>query len=196
MPSIIQAGNAASSGLVTTGATDGILELRSGTAVGGTVAITVDAAQNIVLAKGISVGVSAAPAFSAFNSTAQAIPAGTYTKILFNTKEFDTNSNFDNTSASRFTPTVPGYYSVTGQINMAGQTTGGCFLVIYKNGSLNKSGGIAAASSIGAAATIATLVLCNGTTDYIEMFTLNSGSFNTNFGSLNTYFQAFLARSA
>ena len=47
MPSIIQAGNAASTGLVTTGATDGILELRSGTAAGGTVAMTVDAAQNI-----------------------------------------------------------------------------------------------------------------------------------------------------
>ena len=47
MPSIIQAGNAASTGLVTTGATDGILELRSGTATGGTVAMTVDAAQNL-----------------------------------------------------------------------------------------------------------------------------------------------------
>lgn len=43
MPSIIQAGNTASSGLVTTGATDGILELRSGTAVGGTVAMTINA---------------------------------------------------------------------------------------------------------------------------------------------------------
>ena len=47
MPSIIQAGNAASTGLVTTGHTDGILELRSGTAAGGTVAMTVDAAQNL-----------------------------------------------------------------------------------------------------------------------------------------------------
>jgi len=43
MPSIIQAGNAASTGLVTTGATDGILELRSGTATGGTVAVTINA---------------------------------------------------------------------------------------------------------------------------------------------------------
>jgi len=43
MPSIIQAGNAASTGLVTTGATDGILELRSGTAAGGTVAMTINA---------------------------------------------------------------------------------------------------------------------------------------------------------
>jgi len=50
MPSIIQAGNAASTGLVTTGATDGILELRSGTASGGTVAVTVDAAQNLTSA--------------------------------------------------------------------------------------------------------------------------------------------------
>ena len=51
MPSIIQAGNAASTGLVTTGHTDGILELRSGTAAGGTVAMTVDAAQNLTFTK-------------------------------------------------------------------------------------------------------------------------------------------------
>jgi len=55
MPSIIQAGNAASTGLVTTGATDGILELRSGTAAGGTVAVTVDAAGAVTAANGLAV---------------------------------------------------------------------------------------------------------------------------------------------
>ena len=55
MPSIIQAGNAASTGLVTTGATDGILELRSGTAAGGTVAMTINAAGAVAAANGLAV---------------------------------------------------------------------------------------------------------------------------------------------
>ena len=55
MPSIIQAGNAASTGLVTTGATDGILELRSGTAAGGTVAMTINAAGAVTAANGLAV---------------------------------------------------------------------------------------------------------------------------------------------
>jgi len=55
MPSIIQAGNAASTGLVTTGATDGILELRSGTASGGTVAMTINVAGAVSAANGLAV---------------------------------------------------------------------------------------------------------------------------------------------
>jgi len=55
MPSIIQAGNAASTGLVTTGATDGILELRSGTAAGGTVAMTINAAGAVSTTNGLAV---------------------------------------------------------------------------------------------------------------------------------------------
>jgi len=56
MPSIIQAGNAASTGLVTTGATDGILELRSGTAAGGTVAMTINAAGAVTASGSVGIG--------------------------------------------------------------------------------------------------------------------------------------------
>jgi len=81
MPSIIQAGNVTSLGLVATGATDGILELRSGTADGGAVAITVDAAQNIVLAKGISGTSLQVVSVLTTAQGSQALPAGTDTVI-------------------------------------------------------------------------------------------------------------------
>jgi len=71
MPSIIQAGNAASTGLVTTGATDGILELRSGTASGGTVAMTVDAA-----------GVISTPLGANFATTSGNVGIGTSAPVV------------------------------------------------------------------------------------------------------------------
>ena len=66
MPSIIQAGNAASTGLVTTGATDGILELRSGTAAGGTVAMTINAAGAVTASGAIT---AAAGSFTTVTAT-------------------------------------------------------------------------------------------------------------------------------
>ena len=199
MPSIIQAGNAASTGLVTTGATDGILELRSGTAAGGTVAMTVDAAQNLVLAKGISVGASAAPAFSAHkNATVQSISPVTFTKVTYETEEFDTGNNF---SASRFTPLVAGYYAVTACTYVqAASSLSRVLTALYKNGVSLKFGNdnTTVSANDGRGALAATVYL-NGSTDYIEIFALCNGTTLTLVGGSggdNTYFQAFLARSA
>ena len=50
------------------------------------------------------------PAFSAYQSTLQSFSSNTVTKVLFQTEEYDTNSNF---ASSRFTPTVAGYYQLS-----------------------------------------------------------------------------------
>jgi hypothetical protein len=55
----------------------------------------------------------AAPAFSARAATTQSLSNTTYTKVTLGTEEFDTNSNF---ASSRFTPTVAGYYLITGSV--------------------------------------------------------------------------------
>jgi hypothetical protein len=197
MPSIIQAGNAASSGLVTAGATDGILELRSGTAVGGTVAMTVDAAQNIVLAKGISVGASAAPAFSAFLSANQAISPSTLTRVSINAKEFDTANAFDNLTNFRFTPLVAGYYQVNCKVNAEASTTASrTFAVVTRTGG---SGAISKRAmdytpnvSMGSF-----LFFMNGINDSLDLSAFVSGSGIVIVGgSDSTFLQAFLARSA
>jgi hypothetical protein len=54
------------------------------------------------------------PAFSAYPNSQQTLSATTYTKILFQTEEFDTNNNY---ASSTFTPTVAGYYQVSTAIN-------------------------------------------------------------------------------
>ena len=53
------------------------------------------------------------PAFSVYLSSNQTgVTNSTSTKIQFNTKVFDTNSNFDSSTNYRFTPTVAGYYQL------------------------------------------------------------------------------------
>lgn len=62
------------------------------------------------------------PAFSAYQSVAQTLASTTITKITFTTEEFDTNSCYD-TSTSRFTPTVAGYYQINGSLNANAHST-------------------------------------------------------------------------
>jgi hypothetical protein len=133
------------------------------------------------------------PAFSAYQSSGQAISSLTYTKLNFDTELFDTNNNF---SSSRFTPTVAGYYKINAACNMSGQTTGGLYIQVYKNGSGFHGGNIAAGSSLGTAALVSCLVYLNGSTDYIEIYVYDSGSFTTNSGISSTYFQGALVRAA
>jgi hypothetical protein len=138
------------------------------------------------------------PAFSAWNSTATAIPAGSTVKIGFQTEEFDTNNNFD-TTLSRFTPTVAGYYQINALITLSLTSTAVFTPFIYKNGSEFKFGGTATASSINfPRANISTLVYANGTTDYFEIFSGHSvgTSINTANSQSQTFFQAAYVRGA
>ena len=140
------------------------------------------------------------PAFSAYPSTNQTISADTYTKIVFGTEEYDTNSNF---ASSRFTPTVAGYY----QINIGAGPYGSgeptrSILICYKNGSTYKrlqDIQTAATNSFVNAFSGSCLVYCNGSTDYIEAYIyigVKSGTPIVDATNGFTFFQAFLARGA
>ena len=78
------------------------------------------------------------PAFSAYQSSSQSISNSTFTKIQLQTKEFDTNSNFDNTTNYRYTPTIAGYYQINvGFYTATGSSPGyATAAAIYKNSSL------------------------------------------------------------
>ena len=130
---------------------------------------------------------SVVPSFSAYASTSQTLSSATFTKITFDTEEWDTNNNF---SSSRFTPTVAGYYQVNGAIsnNTATQTVA----YIYKNGGQYKQG----INGSVFAATASGLVYLNGSTDYVEFFGYFASSTSTNAGVNATYFQACLVRAA
>lgn len=134
------------------------------------------------------------PAFSAYLSASQAISAGTYVKIPFNTEEFDTNSNYDNATNYRFTPTIAGYYQISATANPSNGSTRSV-IAMYKNGSEFKRG-IDSSTALNIII-VNSLVYANGSTDYFEiyLYTTATGT-NLGGGANNTYFSGFLARAA
>lgn len=173
-----------SSGAVITPDTSGVLQLQSN----GTTIATISST-------GLSTQVGA-PAFSAYCSSGTTLSAGVFTKQDFQTEEFDTNNNF---ASSRFTPTVAGYYQINSAFSTATTPTNptNCFIAIYKNGSNYKQGNlISAQSGVGAICVVSSLVYCNGTTDYIEIYTYSSATTTSSTGSNTVYMNGSMTRSA
>lgn len=133
------------------------------------------------------------PAFSAYNSSTTALTNSGYTKIDFQTEEFDTNNNF---ASSRFTPTVAGYYQLNASVQV---TVGSSFefsAIIYKNGTAYKSGTDNVYSTT-YCAIVNSLVYLNGSTDYVEIYSFCGTSGKTTAAnSVNTWFNGVLVRAA
>lgn len=142
--------------------------------------------------------IAGGPVFSAYASAAQSFPNATITKLQANTEEFDTNSNYDNATNYRFTPTVAGYYQVSGQVQFSAAATQ-IIASVYKNGAEFKRGtqnGTAASS--GQSAVVSALVYLNGTTDYIELWAHQNsgGALAISASAAYNYFQASFVRAA
>lgn len=133
------------------------------------------------------------PAFSAYCSSGTSLTANTFTKQDLQTEEFDTNNNF---ASSRFTPSVAGYY----QINAAFSTTtssGNIFIAIYKNGANYKQGNLLTTTpGVGGICVVSSVLYCNGSTDYIEMYVLSSVNTTTNFAANTVYMNGAMVRGA
>ena len=174
-------------GLGNTTTTVGNLTVSNVTISGGTGTLGNVTLGNITNAAGT------APAFSAYQSSAQTISSNTYTKIQFQTKEYDTANAFDATTNYRFQPTVAGYYSINGGVGLGTGT--GVVVIIYKNGSsyknISNSYGLSAYGSYGSGQ-----VYLNGSTDYVELYVYLVVGEALASGSLLTYFQASMVRSA
>lgn len=139
------------------------------------------------------------PAFSAYVNGDTTVTTGTWTKLPCNTEEFDTASCYDNATNYRFTPTIAGYYQVSGQVSYSSSST--ITLVIcslYKNGAGFKNGTYLTSSSSATRITLSTLVYLNGSSDYIEFYGRIDGAGTLKFlgNSADSYFQAALVRAA
>lgn len=137
------------------------------------------------------------PAFNAYLAVAQSISNATFTRVNFDTKSFDTNSNF---ASNRFTPTVAGYYQINYYIGLA-MTTGVLGSFMYKNGAaFANSGYVGGSSNIGGATWVSgsTLVYLNGSTDFVELYVYQStgGSVNTLTGQNSVCISGALVRAA
>ena len=162
---------------------------------------------NVLTSNGTTWASSAAPtagtgpAFSAYiNSGAQSLSLSTWTKITFNTEEFDTASCFDTTNY-RFTPNVAGYYQVNACLffDFSGSQFTDAAMAVYKNGSAVKKLNQYGYGGYGMG-NVSALIYMNGTTDYLEVYGYISGGSGpqiySNSSGLNTYVSAYLARSA
>jgi hypothetical protein len=140
------------------------------------------------------------PAFSASISGTQTVTTNTFTKVAFDTKNWDTATCF-NTSTYRFTPNVAGYYLVTGSIDAGGTASNlnRAISTIYKNGSAYRLG-----ENIGGNGSyitpytgmVSAQVYLNGSTDYIELYGYVAGTTTTISVSSATWFDAVLVRAA
>ena len=180
------------SSVVISGDTSGAITLAA-PAVAGTNTITLPAATGTVMVSGNM------PAFSAYLSSNQIVTNSTITKVTFNTKEFDTNSNYDSTTNYRFTPTIAGYYQVNLTLDLSGSGSPSRFIgFIYKNGSEFKRPFDIQSSAVGNGFSGSQIIYMNGSTDYIESYVyITAVSTPTVASGANlSYFQASLVRAA
>ena len=181
------------SSVVISGDTSGAITLAA-PSVAGTNTITLPASTGTVMVSGNM------PAFSYYQTSGTSLSNNTNTKVLFDTKDFDTNNLV---SSSRFTPNIAGYYIICWAVGIPNQAggTGEINAELYKNGSFYKFGTDQQTSTSPnhfLSSTGSSIVYLNGSTDYLEVYCYqNSGaSVTTNTGIGWTYFNGVMVRSA
>jgi len=152
----------------------------------GSTILTVDSSGNITPSNDLYPKV---PAFSAYSTSNQTLSSGTKTKVILDNIEWDTNSNFDNTTNYRFTPTISGYYQFNAGVYYQASNNG--FILLDKNGSTQRRlGGMQSGYGM---VTGSAVLYMNGTTDYAELYAYDGGGTTINASSKTLlFFEAFL----
>jgi hypothetical protein len=180
------------SSVVISGNTSGTITLDA-PAVAGTTTLTLPTTNGTIITTG-STFAGTGPAFSAYANVATSLTNGAFTKISFQVEDYDTNNNF---ASSRFTPTVAGYYQISAASNIVGGATVEVSIAVYKNGSIHKQGSDFITAGSQYAQSISTLVYCNGSTDYIEIYLyMATAGKTTGTGDSNVWFNGAMIRSA
>jgi hypothetical protein len=137
------------------------------------------------------------PAFSVSSTALVSAAASTFTKITYDTEDFDTNSNF---ASSRFTPTVAGYYQLNATISYSANTATGISIVtFYKNGSRFLDGSLSILNATNTTfANASGIIYFNGSTDYVEVYGFQTTVSAMNIGSAasTVKFTGAMVRSA
>jgi hypothetical protein len=171
--------------LILNGATSGSITLES-PSVSGVNTLTLPANTGTVLTTASTFG-GTGPAFSVYKSAGQSLSSATFTKITFNTEEFDTANSF---ASDRFTPNVAGYYQINGQVSHGDPSQPQTLASIYKNGSAYKFG----TNSNAFSSLVSALVYLNGSTDYVELYGYTGTATTTSSVINNTWFNGAMVR--
>ena len=134
----------------------------------GSTILTVDGSGNITPSNQMYPKV---PTFSAKLSADQTgISNNTFTKITFDTKLWDTDSDYDNSTNYRYTPSVAGKYQVALTAKPTGTGVSNIWIALYKNG-LHYTGCNFNVTSNAMIPSLNVLVDMNGSTDFLEAYT-------------------------
>ena len=167
-------------------------------AVNGNMVTTSDTGSITQAMLGAGVYAGYGPAFSVYRSSSnQSVTTSTWTKIQFQTKEFDTANCFDATTNYRFTPNVAGYYQfMLSAVCLVSSTVSGVGL--YKNGTPFKYVNVMYASTAAYNVTNGSCICyLNGSTDYTEGWFYSNGTSPAVYpDSTQSYFQGYLVRAA
>ena len=129
------------------------------------------------------------PAFRAYQSTNQSITANTFTKINFQTENFDTDNCF---ASSRFTPTTAGKYYFNWTLDINSISVRNVFF--YKNG-VNVGQLFFNSPQAHCAMQNSLFFDMNGTTDYMEIYVYIDQTTTIQSGSEYSYFEGFGVRA-
>jgi hypothetical protein len=183
------------SSIVISGDTSGAITLAA-PSIAGTNTATLPAATGTVMVSGNM------PAFSYYATSDQAFSNATSTKVTYPTSLYDTTGGMYNSSTSRFTPTVAGYYQVNAFFEYYSTgSTAVRSINIYKNGgNYRRSQQQTAATNANTLAFVSAIIYMNGSTDYLEIYAYQStgGSLSNASSNGQTYngFEACLIRTA
>ncbi|MFM7468929.1 MAG: phage tailspike protein [Vampirovibrionales bacterium] len=131
------------------------------------------------------------PAFYAYKSATQSMTPAVATKIIFQTELVDTNNCYD-TTTSRFTPNVAGWYFVSA--SLTARDTGAPYALttyLYRNGVAFYEQWEAQADNNPSSAMLNFMVYLNGSTDYIEVYGMTGGG-STLLEAIGCNFMAWL----
>ena len=120
------------------------------------------------------------PMFKATGADNIALTNNTFTKVQFNSEEFDVGGYYDSTTNYRYTPQVAGKYLIYGRvyITYASEATENLYIAIYKNGTAAQQFARSDDSSLYGSVQISSLIEMNGSSDYVEIYTKASISSN------------------
>jgi hypothetical protein len=178
------------------------MSLKLNTASGGSITLQeADTASNLTLTVPAVSGTmittastfaGTGPAFGVYAGGGQSVSSGSFTKVQWNTEVFDTNNCFDTTNY-RFTPNVAGYYQINTHVDSAAGSVE-TIASIYKNGSELNRGFDQKSSNTGSV--VSSVVYCNGSTDYIEIYVYFGSNTTVHSTYARTFFNGCLVRTA
>ncbi|GAA3267673.1 hypothetical protein [Streptomyces lavendulae] len=126
----------------------------------------------------------APPLFRGYQGVAQSCPNATWFSVVLDSETIDSDAGHSTvTNPSRYTPSVPGTYLAVGIVAFNGSATTQRSARLALNGSPTAGG--AASGACGSswwAGTCVDLIVCNGSSDYIEIQGRQDSG-----GSLSTY---------